>query len=53
MNNMDNDVISNILIIVLGALIVILMILSIIFLVLKAKENKRKNRDFEEENIRG
>ena len=39
---MNNDTISELLVIVLGIMIFILMILSIIFLVLKAKENKRE-----------
>lgn len=39
---MSNDVISNLLMIVLGVMIFILMVLSVIFLILKVKENKKE-----------
>ena len=43
---MSNDTISELLVIVLGVMIFILMLLSIIFIVLKAKENK-KEKEFD------
>ena len=56
MNNMDENMLSQILMIALGTLIILLIILSIIFVTLKLKEKnnkkeKKKERVVDESNV--
>ena len=48
MNNMDENTISQVLMIVLGVAIVVLAILCVIFVILKMRENKSKKKQGEE-----